>query len=57
MREDLARRFSGILENVDTPHGELHHLRPVAELSETAPRWELPTVPLGTHDPVWEARP
>ncbi len=41
----------------DTPQGKLQHLRPVAQLTETAPRWERPTVPLGSHDPVWEARP
>lgn len=41
----------------ETPQGKLHHLRPVAALSETAPRWERPAVPLGTHDPIWEARP
>ena len=41
----------------ETPQGKLHHLRPVAVLSETAPRWERPAVPLGTHDPTWEARP
>ncbi len=38
----------------ETPHGKLYHLGPVLELSETQPRWELPTVPLGTHEPVWE---
>ncbi len=37
----------------DTPRGKLYHLGPVLELSETQPRWELPTVPLGTHEPVW----
>jgi len=41
----------------ETPLGKLQHLRPVAVLSETAPRWERPAVPLGTHEPIWEARP
>ena len=54
----LSREILAPLMSVsDTPHGKLWHLCPVAELSETAPRWELPTVPLGTHDPVWEPSP
>ncbi len=39
-----------------TPFGKLRHLGPVAELSETPPRWSLPPVPLGTHAPRWEQR-
>ncbi len=53
---------SGITEEIvapamidsETPRGRLYHLGPVLELSETEPRWERPTVPLGTHEPVWE---
>ena len=26
---------------------------PVLEMSETCPRWQLPSVPLGTHRAVW----
>jgi crotonobetainyl-CoA:carnitine CoA-transferase CaiB-like acyl-CoA transferase len=40
----------------DTPVGQLHHLRPVLQLSETPPRWARPSVPLGYNDPVWPAR-
>ena len=40
----------------DTPHGRLSHLGPVVQLSETAARWERPTVPLGHHEPVWPER-
>jgi len=40
----------------DTPDGKLRHLAPVIRLSETPPRWARPTVPLGTHAPVWPAR-
>jgi crotonobetainyl-CoA:carnitine CoA-transferase CaiB-like acyl-CoA transferase len=40
----------------DTPAGRLHHLAPVVRLSETAPRWARPSVPLGHHEPVWPAR-
>jgi crotonobetainyl-CoA:carnitine CoA-transferase CaiB-like acyl-CoA transferase len=37
----------------DTPQGRLRHLRPVTDMSVTQPRWELPTVPLGSHPPEW----
>jgi crotonobetainyl-CoA:carnitine CoA-transferase CaiB-like acyl-CoA transferase len=37
----------------DTPWGRLRHLSPVAEMSATPPRWDLPAVPLGTHSPLW----
>ena len=36
-----------------TPEGELDHLLPVAEMSLTPPRWDLPSAPVGTHPPVW----
>jgi hypothetical protein len=39
----------------DTPWGRLRHLAPVCELSVTPPRWERPAVPLGSHEPHWEA--
>ena len=38
------------------PTHVLGHLAPVLWLSETQPRWERPSVPLGFHDPVWPAR-
>ena len=38
------------------PGGELKHLAPVLELSETRPYWARPSVPLGYHDPVWPER-
>lgn len=37
----------------DTPFGRLRHLKPALELSETPPYWARPTVPLGSHQPVW----
>src|SRR5215470_14641198 len=40
----------------NTPVGRLRHLAPVIRLSETAPRWARPTVPLGHHAPVWPSR-
>jgi crotonobetainyl-CoA:carnitine CoA-transferase CaiB-like acyl-CoA transferase len=37
----------------ETPFGRLRHLKPALELSETPPYWARPTVPLGSHQPVW----
>lgn len=36
--------------------GPLHHLGPILQMSETPPRWDQPTVPLGTHNTGWKAR-
>ena len=36
-----------------TAWGRLGRLGPIARMSETPPRWELPPVPLGTHPPHW----
>lgn len=33
--------------------GPLHHLGPILQMSETPPRWDQPTVPLGTHEAKW----
>jgi crotonobetainyl-CoA:carnitine CoA-transferase CaiB-like acyl-CoA transferase len=41
------------LETHPTDYGEMTHLRPPLRMSETMPRWELPTAPLGSHGPAW----
>jgi len=41
------------LETMDTPFGVLRHVAPPAKLSETPAYWDRPSVPLGTHEPVW----
>ena len=41
----------------NAPAGQLRHLGPTVRLSETAPRWARPSVPLGHNDPAWPARP
>jgi crotonobetainyl-CoA:carnitine CoA-transferase CaiB-like acyl-CoA transferase len=41
----------------ETPFGRLRHLKPALELSETPPFWARPTVPLGSHQPVWLSEP
>jgi crotonobetainyl-CoA:carnitine CoA-transferase CaiB-like acyl-CoA transferase len=44
---------SRLLEERQTGYGTMTHLRPALRMSETDPRWELPTAPLGSSDPVW----
>jgi crotonobetainyl-CoA:carnitine CoA-transferase CaiB-like acyl-CoA transferase len=47
--EEIAR----LTTETPSPLGSIRHLAPVAQMSETPPRWERPPVPLG-HDPaVW----
>ena len=36
-----------------TMFGRVRHLRPVAEMSRTGPRWDLPPAPIGTHAAEW----
>jgi crotonobetainyl-CoA:carnitine CoA-transferase CaiB-like acyl-CoA transferase len=36
-----------------TKFGRLRHLLPVAEMSRTAPHWDLPPAPIGTHAAEW----
>ena len=48
--EEIAR----LTMETASPLGLVRHLRPVAELSETPPRWTQPPVPLGHDRPVWE---
>jgi crotonobetainyl-CoA:carnitine CoA-transferase CaiB-like acyl-CoA transferase len=36
-----------------SPTGLIGHLKPVLQLSETAPHWVRPPVPLGYHRPEW----
>ncbi len=40
----------------ETPSGKLRHLKPVVQLSETAPYWARPSVPLGYHRAEWPTR-
>jgi crotonobetainyl-CoA:carnitine CoA-transferase CaiB-like acyl-CoA transferase len=41
------------LESSASPFGEIRAVRHAARLSETTAGWARPTVPLGTHEPVW----
>ena len=42
-----------LMEIHDTAWGPMEHLKPVVQMSETPPRWDLPAAPLGTHPPAW----
>jgi len=44
------------LDNVASGFGRLTTVRHAAAMSETPPGWERPSVPLGTHEPVWPDR-
>lgn len=46
--------IEAISQTTATPYGEMRHLAPVLEMSETSPHWTLPSAPLGTHQPVWK---
>jgi len=45
-----------LLVKTKSPIGEIKHLKPVLQLSETMPYWERPPVPLGTHRAAWPKR-
>jgi crotonobetainyl-CoA:carnitine CoA-transferase CaiB-like acyl-CoA transferase len=42
-----------LLEQSGSGFGQLTAMRHSGRLSETPPHWALPSVPLGTHPPVW----
>ncbi len=43
------------IEEHETLWGRMRHLRPPLQMSETMPRWELPSAPLGSGTPTWNA--
>ncbi len=47
----LAQYISDYLEIHESAFGSVEHLSPVAEMSLTPGKWELPMSPLGTHEP------
>jgi crotonobetainyl-CoA:carnitine CoA-transferase CaiB-like acyl-CoA transferase len=49
---DTASLAPWIIE-MNTAWGPLTRLGPIARMSETPPRWDLPPVPLGSNTPVW----
>jgi crotonobetainyl-CoA:carnitine CoA-transferase CaiB-like acyl-CoA transferase len=59
LRDGFAARvpeigeIGDLLEEQDSGFGRLTALRHAGRLSGTPPRWDLPSVPLGTHPPRW----
>jgi CoA-transferase family III len=48
---------SAFVGEMDTEHfGPIRYLTPALSMSDTAPRWDLPPVPSGTHEAVWLPR-
>ena len=47
------REVGEYLEESASGFGRLSAVRHSATMSETPPRWERPTVPLGTNPPAW----
>lgn len=43
-----------LLETSESGFGELTAVRHAGRLSETAPKWSLPAMPLGSHPPTWD---
>jgi len=54
-KEPARDEVRDCLEESDSGFGRLSAVRHAATLSETPPRWARPSVPLGTHPPVWPA--
>ena len=44
---------SGFTEERDTDYGRMTYVRPPLQMSETWPRWELATAPLGSGEASW----
>lgn len=51
-----AEEIRRLSADTKTAWGIMTHLAPVLKLSETPPYWELPSAPLGTHQPTWLPR-
>jgi len=44
---------AALTERRDTDYGAMTYLRPALRMSETEPRWAIPTSPPGSGEPVW----
>ncbi|HWB45448.1 MAG TPA: CoA transferase [Hyphomicrobiaceae bacterium] len=51
--EPEGEEITALSEEMETPTGRLSFIRHAAHLSETPPFWARPSVPLGTHAPLW----
>jgi crotonobetainyl-CoA:carnitine CoA-transferase CaiB-like acyl-CoA transferase len=55
-RASGAGDVASLLGERETPYGRMLHLRPALQMSETQPRWDLPSAPLGSGEAAWLAR-
>jgi crotonobetainyl-CoA:carnitine CoA-transferase CaiB-like acyl-CoA transferase len=53
MPAPTAEGVADLTETGDSPWGQLQTVRHAAVLAETPARWDLPPVPLGTHEAAW----
>jgi crotonobetainyl-CoA:carnitine CoA-transferase CaiB-like acyl-CoA transferase len=53
MPEIEAEVIAQVRSTTQTPYGEMQHLGPILKMSQTPPRWTLPSSPLGTHTADW----
>ena len=42
-----------VMQQTQTPYGPMRHLGPILNMPITPPRWNLPSVPLGSHKAKW----
>jgi hypothetical protein len=46
--------ITAALEESDSGFGLMRATRHAARLEATPPRWDLPAMPLGSHQPAWQ---
>jgi len=51
-----AAAIADLMTERDTAFGRLRYVAPVVQMSETPPRWDRPSTPLGSHPPEWPPR-
>ena len=51
--DPTQKEIVDLLEEAESGFGRLTSVRDAARLSATPPHWARPSVPLGTHEPVW----
>ena len=55
MADIQIRDIDEVRISSQTTYGEMKHLGPILRMSQTPPRWELPSSPLGSHLPSWQS--
>jgi hypothetical protein len=49
----MPAEIDATLEESTSGFGPMRASRHAARLSATPPRWDLPAMPLGSHEPAW----